>query len=257
MLRETQERFAATLLSPAPPAADMLGGFASGGVAATDRIGVYRDNMRAGLAAALYEAFPAVRLLVGHEFMRMIVARYIDAHPPCCADVNMYGDAFPAFIAAFAPAAELAYLADVAALEWLAHRAAFAADAPALDPQSLTTLPPGVQADIMLSLRPGVAFIASPWPLCAIRDFALAQHEDSALDVNGGGGTWMVARPALDVVIDALPPAHRDFFTACDGHTPLHAATAQTAAQHTGFDLAAALTRGFRYAIFTAPPASL
>lgn len=257
MLRETQDRFAAALLSPAPPAADTLGDIAPGGVAATDRVGVYRDNMRAGLTAALCEAYPAVRLLVGHEFMRMMGARYIDVHPPRCADVNMYGDGFPAFIAAFAPAAELAYLTDTAALEWLVHRAAFAADAPALDPQSLAALPPDAQANIMLALRPGTAFISSPWPLGAIRDFALAQHEDSTLTVDGGGGTWMVARPTLDVVVVALPPAHRDFYAACDGHTSLHAAAAQTAARHPGFDLAAALTHGFRYAVFTVPPAGL
>ena len=166
MLRKTQDRFAATLLSAAPPGVDMLADIAPGGVAAADRVGVYRDNMRAGLTSALCEAYPAVRLLVGHEFMRMMAARYIDAHPPHCADVNMYGDCFPAFITEFAPAAELAYLADVAALEWLVHRAAFAADTPALDPQTLAALPPDAQANTILILRPGVAFVSSPWP-CA------------------------------------------------------------------------------------------
>lgn len=255
MLRETQDRFAAALLSATPPDVAALSDIAANHVTATDRFSVYRDNVRAGLTAALCAAYPAVRLIVGAPFMDMMAARYIDTHAPQCADINMYGATFPAFIRDFPPAADLPYLPDTAQFEWLLHRAAFAADTDALDPQSLVALPPARQDTVCLRLRPGIFPAQSPWPVATIHAFALAQHEDKTLDVDGGGGCWLIARPALDVVIDAIPPSHAAFYSLCDGTMSLAAITADITARYPDFDLAALLAHAFRYAVFTALPA--
>lgn len=253
MLREAQDRFAAALLSPDAATPDDIA--PGGNVTAIDRLSVYRDNIRAGLHNALCEAYPAVRLLVGHEFMRMMALRYIDGHPPVAADINQYGADFSSFIANFTPAAELPYLPDVALLEWRMHDAAFAPDSPPLSPAHLSALPAAQQSALCLRLRPGISFIKSAWPLCAIRDFALAQHEDSVLNTDGGGAAWMIARPGLDVIVDELPASYHAFYTACDGATALDVAANHAAALHDDFDLAAVLTHSLRYGVFMAPPA--
>ena len=58
------------------------------------------------------------------------------------------------FVAAFEPAKELAYLPDVAALEWACHSAYFADDAAALDLGKLAQIPSEQYPDLILHTHP-------------------------------------------------------------------------------------------------------
>jgi hypothetical protein len=51
---------------------------------------------------------------VGEDFFDQTAQAYVRAHPPVTAQLDSYGASFPQFLEAYAPAAELAYLADVA-----------------------------------------------------------------------------------------------------------------------------------------------
>ncbi len=86
------------------------------------------------LIDALRTKFPATERIVGEEFFRAMARVFVIAHPPRSKILHTYGDDFGDFIAAFEPAAELAYLADVARLEAARTRAYHAADATPLTP---------------------------------------------------------------------------------------------------------------------------
>ena len=99
----------------------------------TRRFAVYRNNVVAGLVKALKSRFPVVEKIVGQEFFAAMARVFVAERPPRSPVLASYGDEFATFIAAFEPARELAYLADVARLEAARTRAYHAADATPVD----------------------------------------------------------------------------------------------------------------------------
>src|SRR5260370_39578206 len=99
----------------------------------TRRFAVYRNNEVAGLVKALLNKFPVVEKIVGEEFFAAMARAFVVERPPRSPVLAIYGDGFATFIAAFDPARELAYLADVARLEAARTRPYHAADGTAVD----------------------------------------------------------------------------------------------------------------------------
>ena len=87
------------------------------------RIGVYRNNVKASLVAALVGAFPVVQRLVGEEFFEAAAFVFVEHHPPRSPVLAEYGAGFAAFLEGFEPARDLPYLADIARLEWARQQA--------------------------------------------------------------------------------------------------------------------------------------
>ena len=79
-----------------------------------------------------------------------------------------YGDSFPDFIASFAPAAELIYLADVARLEAARTRAYHAADAEPVDPTRLKALDQDALAELRIVPHPSAQIVRSRHPIVSI-----------------------------------------------------------------------------------------
>ncbi len=101
------------------------------------RFAVYRNNVLSSLIDALAQGFPVLQQLVGEEFFRAMAKMFVRAQPPRSRILAFYGQEFPAFVEAFAPAASLPYLADLARLEMLRIQAYHAADATTLAPQDI------------------------------------------------------------------------------------------------------------------------
>lgn len=91
-----------------------LSGIAPGPIAPTAGWTVHRNTIISGLTNALRLTYPTVEWLVGGDFFDQTALAYVDEHPPTKAQLADYGDRFPDFVEGYAPAAELAYLADVA-----------------------------------------------------------------------------------------------------------------------------------------------
>src|SRR6187402_2697678 len=89
---------------------------------------IYRNTAMRACLDALEANVPAVVCLVGRDWFRAAAAIHVAQSPPCDARLFTYGDDFADFLAAFPPAAELPYLADVARLDRLALESLFATD---------------------------------------------------------------------------------------------------------------------------------
>src|SRR2546427_2606734 len=124
------------------------------GFAAAERLRIYPTPCRSTLIEALRMTYPAVERLVGRDFFDMAAARYAGTHPPQSGYLNEYGGEFPEFLAAFGPASELPYLADVARFEWALGVAANAADAPVLDPLTVAAGDPQGHAGLRFEPPP-------------------------------------------------------------------------------------------------------
>ena len=132
---------------------------------------LYRDNQRALWRAALDNAFPVVRQLVGDEFFGGLAYEYAERHPSSSGDLNQYGAQFATFLSGFAPAAELPYLPDVATLEWACHIAHYAADAAAQSTSNAGLSGFSGATTLAMSLfdwHPAVAVVETPYPAAAI-----------------------------------------------------------------------------------------
>ncbi len=104
---------------------------------AEERLEVYRGTVRSVLVKALSLNYPAVKKLVGEEFFDWASALYAEDCLPCAANLDSYGEGFVRFLEAPPACAGLAYLPDVARLDWAVARALHADDADALDPPAL------------------------------------------------------------------------------------------------------------------------
>lgn len=206
-LLDVQRRFGAALLggADAPPPIEIRGG----AVGAAARIGIYRNNVIGNLTGALRLNFPAVERLVGTAFFAAACARFIAASPPAGADLYEYGDSFPAFLARFEPAQGLAYLSDVARLEWAVTRALHAPFAPAIDMTALSTIPLDALAELRFTAHPSLSLLALAHPARAIWEAVLTEDPDAraaalgAIDPDAGGETLAVHQGAdgLDVTV--------------------------------------------------------
>jgi hypothetical protein len=200
------------------------------------RFAVYRNNVVSGLVKALRSRFPVVEKIVGDEFFAAMARVFVTEEPPRSPVLAAYGDGFPAFIAAFAPARELPYLADVARLEAARTRAYHAADATPVGADRFATLDSDVTGDIRIAMHPSTEIVRSPFPIVTI--WAMNSGEQALAPIeNWRGEDALVARPYLDVQVRALPQGGAAFLLALVAGRSLGAAAEAALADDPGFDL--------------------
>jgi hypothetical protein len=171
------------------------------------RLDMYRNNIFSSLQEVLKDTFPVVCRLVDKRFFSYVAHEFIRAQPPTAPCVHEYGEHFPDFLARFPPCRELVYLPDVARLEWLIHRAAYAAEAPILVPDALRAFHPSDACSLTFGFHPAVSYIASPWPIDRIW-LANRPESDAAetIDLAQGSASLEVMRIGQDVVFRRLDP---------------------------------------------------
>ena len=203
--------------------------------AASPGLAAYRSNVFGNWTQALAGAYPIVRKIVGEKFFRGLSREYALAHPSASGDLNEYGAQLAAFVADFPHTQDLPYLADVARMEWLAHRAYYAKD-PA--PLRLD----GVSESSRLALAPSCALLASAWPLARIWTVHQDDYEGEIdVDLRAGPQRILVYRPRWRAQVRALAPGDYGFLDfARQGRTLAQALEAAVAADP-AFDASLAL----------------
>lgn len=239
--------FAAALLDPkcaTPP-----GLLAWNGSDPAARLAVHRNNVVSSLVDAMGETFPVVRQLVGEEFFRAMAGIFVREMPPRTRVLAHYGGAFPSFIASFAPARALTYLADVARLEFARVMAYHAADAePVADEIVTFALASGERmGELRMALHPSVHTLSSPNGVVSL--WAAHQRDEDGeigtVDVDMPESA-LILRAGLDVLVLPVPPATVDFVEAIRAGLNLGDAASQAASRAaemgSDFDLTAILT---------------
>ena len=94
--------------------------------------------------------------------------RLWSTNPSTSGDLNGFGAQFATFVRTFEPTQSLPYLGDVAALEWMVHRAHYAADVELLPRAQLATLSPAQLLATRFRLHPGCAWIESRYPIATL-----------------------------------------------------------------------------------------
>lgn len=207
---QSQAAFAHALLDAALPPPE--GVRTARGAGDAGRFAVYRNNVHVGLMRALAQRFPVVERLVGADFFAGMARAYAQDRKPDSPVILHYGETFPDFIAAFPPARDLAYLADVARLEAAWTRAYHAADAAPLEVAALAARPLETLLAAHARLHPAAALIVSDHPVGSL----WAAHQGEALGTIGAwtGEAVLVARPGFEVRVHRLPARDAAFVAA-------------------------------------------
>lgn len=207
-LADIQRGFAAAIRDrelPPPP-----GTVGRRGEPPVRRFSVYRNNVHVSLVEALAETFPVVARLVGEDFFQAMTRAFVADHLPRTPVLIDYGDGFPDFIATFAPAASLPYLAYVARLEWAWSRAYHAADRAPLSAAEIANVDPQRFPGAGFALHPSLQVVSSDWPVLDIWETNSNDAEVRPVDLSAGGDDVAVLRPDLKVELHRLAPGWRD-----------------------------------------------
>lgn len=140
---------------------------------------VHRDNVLGGLTEALATQFPVVRAVVGDAFFNAMAQEYLRLSPPGGPVMIGYGATFAPFLASFPPVQSLAYLPDLARLEYAMHVAYHAADREALNVNALARCDVDDLARLRLKFHPSAKLIASEYPIDLIWRFNQSMTEQS------------------------------------------------------------------------------
>ncbi|MGH8127253.1 MAG: DNA-binding domain-containing protein [Gammaproteobacteria bacterium] len=242
-LPELQRAFARHVRGEDDPQA--LAAVRGAGLTPADRLGIYRNNLVGNLTEALGVDYPVVSRLVGEDFFNAAAARFIRTHPSTSGNLQRYGADFADFLATMPEAAEVAYLPEVARLEWARQEALLAADTEALEPAALT----GADADLRLALHPSARLVASTYPVLTLWLYCLEEEpgEPPAVD---NGERVLVVRPHEAVEMVALSACEYAFLDACREGATLGDAFTQAEAAESGFALAACLQRHLEAGVF-------
>jgi hypothetical protein len=234
---DTQREFAGAVLDPQRPVPESVA--ARGGAAAARRFAVYRNNVVAGLVNALRARFPVLEAVLGAECFAATAHLFAVTQPPRSPLMMFYGDAFPDFLAGFAPLADIPYLADVGRLEAARTHAFHAADATPVAAATLQGLAADALFGLHIGLHPSLQIVCSRHPVVTI--WAMNSGEAALGSIDGlAAEDALVIRAQATVRVHRLPTGAAAFLRALARETLGGAANA-AAAQQPGFDLAAGL----------------
>jgi hypothetical protein len=209
---------------------------------------VYRRNVRANLGGALAAAYPVVRRLVGDALFDEAAARYVRANPSRSGDLHDYGGEFGAFLEVYPPARKLAYLADVARLEWACHESHHAGEAAPFDLAQLRDITAESLGEVRFRLHPAVRLMRSFHPIAAIWE-ANQPARDGTPERIEGPDHVVVRRARFAVRVERVDAAEWTLLAGFAAGASLEAASASLSPGDAERILAACLARFVRDAV--------
>lgn len=171
-LQEIQQAFSAAVYDQNPEAlAQLTAG--PGRASPLEGIAVYKNNTRERLRSVLAQTFSVCAQLVGERCFDQMAWVYIDQHPCRTHDLELYGATFNETVEQILDAQpqlrdSVPYLAQMAKVEWLAHRAYFAPDRLSFDFHRFAKLTVEQYLETKFQLAPDVALVTASWPIAAL-----------------------------------------------------------------------------------------
>jgi hypothetical protein len=248
-LREVQESFAAALFGGDPqPAASLL---RHDGIEPTERLAIYRNNLREGFRKTLALEFPVLQRLVGADYFRHLALAFQSAHPSRHGDLQHIGAPFPAWLRGRFGTTGYAYFADIAELEWAHEAVIVAPDSAPLRPAELAAVSPARYGELRFELALDCRLLQSPFPIVRIWQANQPQASDErVIDLGSGGDRLLVRRGRTHVEFHALDAANYAFLESLAAGLSLASALERALYVDPAFDVAAALGRSFALGVF-------
>jgi hypothetical protein len=249
-LPDLQAAFAAHVVGQDQPG--LVASVRGDSISAAARLRVHRHHVFHSLATALGTAFPTVQALVGEAFFREMARAFIAGDLPTGPVLAEYGAAFAGFVAQYAPAGGLPYLADIARLDWVLNVAFHSPAEPRLAAADLAAIAVEQLPDKLVPLAPGTTVIRSAYPIDRIWAAAQPGAPDDEIDPASGGAHLLVLRRPDDAGFVALDPGEASFLDALAAGRTLEAAASAALAADAVFDLSPSFARLLALQVFAA-----
>ncbi len=205
-LAQLQTRMAEALWTDS--ADGFLAEIAPGVAAAREAMGVHRNTIISGLTNALRLTHPTVDWLVGEDFFEQAALHFTQRYPPAEMQLLDYGTEFPAFLESYVPAADLAYLADVARFD-------LAVDQVAAQSVGASSILVDLSNGVSLKLDGSLRVLRLTYPADRIRD---AREDDGdclgALELTHSDYAYAIWRSAQGASVRLTPPGVAAFLDA-------------------------------------------
>lgn len=243
-LRELQHQFAGALFGDGVPP-----GIRANGIAAAERLDIYRNNLHEFFLKTLALEFPAIERLVGADYFRRMGLEFMCAHPSRAGNLHHIGAPFAAFLSERFAGTQYDYLPDVAALEWAYQEAMVAANA---TPFVVDTLRSAAPDSLRLVLHPACRLVRSAYPILRIwRANRPESASDDTIDLGSGGDSVLILRAAAHVEFHRLPAGQFALLERLSLGASLSDAFEAALAADPSFDLTEALRRFISLGVFT------
>ncbi len=168
-LKELQKQFAQQIYNPQHN--KIFGEIKSGKIDITNRIEVYRNNVFGNFDSVLEMIYPAIKQLVGEDYFNNLCHQYHQQYPSQSGNLNEYGKYFSRLIGNLKNQHKLAYLQNLASLEWQYHLACFAKDVAVFEIEKFQKLNQKDLFKIKFKLHPSCRLIFSKYPVYDIWQF--------------------------------------------------------------------------------------
>lgn len=138
---------------------------------AAQRLAVYRDSSRAARIRVLEQVYVVCGAVLGERCLRALARDHVLARPSRHSDLERFGEDFDATVTTFLEEragpdfAGMAYLPDLARLEWMWHCISGGADDPGFDGAGFLRAAAHAPERIVLRPSHSLRLFASPWPV--------------------------------------------------------------------------------------------
>jgi hypothetical protein len=244
-LRDLQASFAAHLMGEERPE---LASTVSDG----RRLAIHRHHVVRSLAAALAITYPTVQALVGDGFFRQTAKAFVMRSPPAQPVLAEYGADFPDFLEMQEAVHGLAYLADVARLDWALNTAFYSPRGRSLTAADLADLLPEQLAARVLALTAGTALVRSRFPLDRVWAASQPEAPKGEVDIAQGPVRLLVLARTEDAGFIRLGEGEAAFVAAVARGLSLEAAAAAGLGVESRFDPASCFARLLSCEVFAA-----
>ena len=214
------------------------------------RLRIYRHSSEAIHNGALHITYPAVLALIGEDYFDHVARGYRETNPSRSGNLQEFGARFADYLETLPDIRALAYLPDVARMEWLRQESALAADAEAVSPETFMTALENAGESLRIGLHPSVRMLTSSHPILTIWRYAIQPTSEQLL-LDGHTEQVVLWREEGEVAMAMVDPASFACIASLARGDALDAAHAVAQARDPAFDLAACLPSLLRQNLIT------
>jgi len=191
----------------------------SGALSAADRFFIYRNNITGARVRALGAIYPVCKEIVGEDCFQGMARSFAWQTPDRSEDLNVYGEAFAAFLAEQVRTQEafsaLPYLPELARLEWYWHAAYYAPDDVPFPATGLETLTPDDIERISFPLNASLSLMETGFPVFEIWHRHREKENVSSVDALGETEYLCIYREGYESRIERIDRARYALLGAC------------------------------------------
>lgn len=146
-----------------------------------ERLDIYKNAYQARLVEALSMNYPCLHAFLGEEFFQEVAIDYIAQYPSQSRSIRWFGDDLPSFIKEYFEK-EHAYLADLAAFEWVMTLVFDAQDAPIFPLDGLHGISDTAWEQMRILFHPAMTRLVLDWNIVPLWE-AISKGEKIPQDI--------------------------------------------------------------------------